>query len=88
MSTGAKLTFVFYLMVLTIPGCYAVYQLTLSRLKMFLSFETLKKQQSVVLEIFEKQNDATIIIREPKDHADEESGKSSEQEVLYTNRAF
>lgn len=66
------------------PGFMALYQMSLSQMKMFLSMDAMRKQQDVVFEIFEKQNEATMVLQQPNS----QNGKASDQEIVYTNNAF
>lgn len=44
-----------------IPVMFAVYELVLSQLRLYLLSEALSKQQATVLEIFEKQNESVLV---------------------------
>jgi hypothetical protein len=77
------LYFVIFPMVL--PSYFSHYMMTLNELKLFDVIETLKKQQRIVLEIFERQKDGVVVIQKPADN-DEKS--DVDQLVVYANSAF
>lgn len=72
------------LSVAAIPAAYAIYEMNHSLLRMFLSARDLRRQQELVLEVFEKQNDAAIGIR--PEVLTRKNG--ADGGVLYTNHAF
>lgn len=87
-------TFVTYLSlgVMLVPLTYALFEMTNAHIKLFSSIENLRKQQAIVLEIFEKQNEATMVFQSSEalgnQHDEKSLVKSMEQTVLYSNKAF
>lgn len=71
-----------------LPGAYGLLEMTQSNLKMFLSMESLRKQQAVVLEVFEKQNEATLVFEQSEANESREDPENPMQEMLYSNKAF
>jgi hypothetical protein len=73
-----------------IPFMLSQYMQTLGELRLFLLGETLTKQQQIMLEIFEQQNEGVVLLQKPK-KKDSKDGKEDEQpksEVLYINNAL
>ena len=52
--------------------------------------DSMSKQQQVVLEIFEKQNEGVIIFQKEKDAdvPDRESAEARHETILYTNKSY
>jgi len=53
------------LLCVIIPSCYSLFEATLSQLKIFMNLETMRKQQRMMLEIFEKQKESVLVIQTP-----------------------
>jgi hypothetical protein len=73
-----------------IPFILSLYMQTLGELRLFLLGETLTKQQQIMLEIFEQQNEGVVLLQKPKkkDSEDEKEEEQTKSEVLYINKAL
>jgi len=70
---------------MVLPSYFSHYMMTLNELKLFDVIETLRKQQRVVLEIFERQKDGVVVIQKPVDNDEKGDG---DQLVVFANSAF
>lgn len=61
-SSKIKMALTFLIPIL--PTIFAIYEMALFQLKLFMSLETIQKQQAALLDILEKQNDAVIVFEE------------------------
>lgn len=67
---------------MVLPSYFSHYMMTLNELKLFDVIETLKKQQGIVLGIFEKQQDAVLVLERDKTNLEQPAS------VVYSNNAF